>query len=664
MRKPTTSTTAEVADVCGIAGFWTSRGTPDGEHVLAGMTETLRHRGPDAGGIWLDERHGVGLGHRRLSIVDLSVDGAQPMTSASGRYRIVYNGEIYNTDELRAAVGERRWRGHSDTEVLLAAVDAWGLDAALARFAGMFGFALWDQQEHALHLVRDRLGIKPLYYAHVAGGIVFGSELRAVRAFPGVDLTLDREAVGAFLRFDYVPGPRSIHAGVRKLPPGCTLTLRAPDARPEPRRYWDAVAVARAGAEHGTLRRPDDVVDELEALLQRVVGEHLVADVPLGAFLSGGIDSSLVVALTRSASRARLRTFSIGFDDAAFDESAHARAVAESLGTEHTELRVTAEQALAVVPQLASLYDEPFADSSQVPTYLLSALTRQHVTVSLSGDGGDELFAGYTRYARNASVWSRVRGLPRPMRWGARRLARHVSEPALDRALTPLRALLPGRLGRYASGERVRAAAALAGAESDQAVYEQLFTHLDPASALVARDGGGGNGGVGASWSAMPTHLQRMMQWDIATYLPDDILVKVDRASMAVGLEARVPLLDHRVAEFALRLPPEVATLGGVPKWPLRQLLSRHVPRALFERPKMGFGVPLGTWLRGPLREWMCDLLSPDRVRRRGLVDPGVVERRLRDHLSGRVEYGFALWNLLMLEAWLAHQDQASPARS
>ena len=649
--------------MCGIAGFWTSRGTPESEHVLAAMTETLRHRGPDAGGTWMDEAAGVGLGHRRLSIVDLSVDGAQPMLSASGRYRIVYNGEVYNTAELRSAIGERRWRGHSDTEVLLAAIDAWGLDAAVARFAGMFAFALWDQQERALHLVRDRLGIKPLYYAHFPGGVVFGSEMRAVRGFPGVDLSLDRDAVSDFLRFDYVPGPRSIHAGVRKLPPGCTLTLPSAEARPEPRRYWDAVAIAREGAEHAAARRPDEVVDELESLLQRVVREHLMADVPLGAFLSGGIDSSLVVALTRAVSPHRLRTFSIGFDDAAFDESAHARAVAESLGTDHTELRVTADEALAVVPQLPTLYDEPFADSSQVPTYLLSALTRQHVTVSLSGDGGDELFAGYTRYARNASVWHRVRGLPRPMRWGAQRLVRHVSEPALDRALTPLRALLPRRLGRYASGERVRAAAALAAADSDRSVYEQLFTHLDPATALLSRGGVRASGGPGAAWGAMPTHLQRMMQWDIATYLPDDILVKVDRASMAVGLEARVPLLDHRVAEFALRLPPDMATLGGVPKWPLRQLLSRHIPRALFERPKMGFGVPLGAWLRGPLREWMRDLLAPERVRRRGLVDPGVVERRLRDHLSGRVEYGFALWNLLMLEAWMAHQEQAGVAR-
>ncbi len=649
--------------MCGIAGFWTSRGTPESARVLGAMTETLRHRGPDAGGTWMDEAAGVGLGHRRLSIVDLSIDGAQPMLSASGRYRIVYNGEVYNTAELRSAIGERRWRGHSDTEVLLAAIDAWGLDAAIARFAGMFAFALWDQQERALHLVRDRLGIKPLYYAHVAGGLVYGSEMRAVRGFPGVDLSLDPDAVGDFLRFDYVPGPRSIHAGVRKLPPGCTLTLRSAGARPEPRRYWDAVAIARESADDGVTRRPDAVVDELESLLQRVVREHLMADVPLGAFLSGGIDSSLVVALTRAVSPDRLRTFSIGFDDAAFDESAHARAVADALGTDHTELRVTAGEALAVVPQLPTLYDEPFADSSQVPTYLLSALTRQHVTVSLSGDGGDELFAGYTRYARNASVWRRVRGLPRPMRWGAQRLVRHVSEPALDRALTPLRALLPRRLGRYASGERVRAAAALAAADSDRSVYEQLFTHLDPSTALLSRGSVRANGGPGASWGAMPTHLQRMMQWDIATYLPDDILVKVDRASMAVGLEARVPLLDHRVAEFALRLPPDVATLGGVPKWPLRQLLSRHIPRALFERPKMGFGVPLGAWLRGPLREWMCDLLAPERVRRRGLVDPGVVERRLRDHLSGRVEYGFALWNLLMLEAWLAHQEQAGVAR-
>ena len=645
--------------MCGIAGFWTSRGTPESERVLARMTETLHHRGPDAGGMWLDEAAGVGLGHRRLSIVDLSVDGAQPMLSASGRYRIVYNGEVYNTAELRSAMGERRWRGHSDTEVLLAAIDAWGLEAAVARFAGMFAFALWDQQERALHLVRDRLGIKPLYYAHFPGGVVFGSEMRAVRGFPGVDLSLDRDAVSDFLRFDYVPGPRSIHAGVRKLPPGCTLTLPSAEARPEPRRYWDAVAIAREGAEHAAARRPDEVVDELESLLQRVVREHLMADVPLGAFLSGGIDSSLVVALTRAVSPHRLRTFSIGFDDAAFDESAHARAVAESLGTDHTELRVTADEALAVVPQLPTLYDEPFADSSQVPTYLLSALTRQHVTVSLSGDGGDELFAGYTRYARNAELWQRVRRLPSPVRWGARRFVRHVPEPLLDRTLGPLRAVLPRRLSRFASAERLRTAAALAGAESDRAVYEQLFTHLDPMTALVAPPHDGDDARqVGTSWSTMPTHLQRMMQWDIATYLPDDILVKVDRASMAVGLEARVPLLDHRVAEFALRLSPDIATRGGVPKWPLREVLARHVPRALFERPKMGFGVPLGAWLRGPLREWMCDLLAPDRMRRRGVVDAGVVSRRVREHLAGGVEHGFALWNLLMLEAWLAHQEQ------
>jgi asparagine synthase (glutamine-hydrolysing) len=650
--------------MCGVTGFWTRQRVNEAEHVLSRMTSTLEHRGPDAHGTWVDPTHGVALGHRRLSIVDLSVQGAQPMLSGGGRYRIVYNGELYNTAELRAALGGFRGRGHSDTEVLLAAIDRWGLTAALARFAGMFAFALWDVEAHELHLVRDRLGIKPLYYAHIPDGVVFGSELRAIQDFPGVDRTLDSHALSNFLRFDYIPGPRSIYAGVRKLAPGSLLTLRSAADRPEPVRYWDPVAIARDAAGAPTARRPEEVVDELEALLGHVVGEHLMADVPLGAFLSGGIDSSLVAALTRRASSTRLRTFSIGFDDAAFDESGHARAVAQSLDTEHTELRVTAADALAVVPSLPAIYDEPFADSSQIPTYLLSALTRQHVTVSLSGDGGDELFAGYTRYARNAAIWQRVSRLPGPMRWGARRFVRHVSEPVLDRALRPVRALLPRRLGRHASAARLRTAAALAGAETDRAVYEQLFTHLDPVTALVTPPGATNGRDVGRAWASMPTHLQRMMQWDIATYLPDDILVKVDRASMAVGLEARVPLLDHRVAEFALRLPPDVATRGGVPKWPLREVLARHVPRELFERPKMGFGVPLGAWLRGPLREWMQDLLSPERVRRRGIIDPGVVERRTREHLAGIAEHGFGLWNLLMLEAWLAEQESGGGARA
>ncbi len=657
--------------MCGITGF-IDRGADRGvsfEALLRRLTDTLAHRGPDDEGTWVDSEMGVGLGHRRLSILDLSPDGHQPMVSASGRYVIVFNGEVYNFAELRARLEASGYsfRGHSDTEVMLAAFEAWGVQRSVEQFVGMFAFGLWDRQERVLYLVRDRFGIKPLYYAEANEVFVFGSELKPLRAHPALDSQVDRDALVQFLRYGYVPAPRTIYEGICKLPPGCFLTVRESGAamHTELVPYWrlaDVVAEGRIAPFTGS---DSEAVDALESVLGEAVRLRMVADVPLGAFLSGGVDSSLVVALMQAQSNRPVRTFTIGFTDPRYDEAPHAKAVAEHLGTDHTELYVTQDDVLGVVPLLPHYYDEPFADSSQIPTYLVSELARRHVTVSLSGDGGDELFGGYNRHVRAPRLWQVLRGWPLPLR----RAGAHVIERAASVGdgvwMDRLNQVVPARYRVRLPAEKALKIAGLMDVESQEEMYDRLVSVWSaPEEAVI---GGGATvpprtgtelrgGGLEES--------ERMMYLDALTYLPDDILTKVDRATMAVSLEARVPMLDHRVAAFAWRLPATMKVRGDETKWLLRQLLDRYVPRPLIERPKMGFGIPIDAWLRGPLRAWAEDHLNEERLRAEGYLHPEPIRRKWKEHLSGKRNWQHELWSVLMFQAWLAHTESSVPAEA
>jgi asparagine synthase (glutamine-hydrolysing) len=639
--------------VCGIAGVIAGTSDLSGrslDSVATEMMTCLRHRGPDDNGLWIDADAGTALVHQRLSVVDLSSAGHQPMISANGRYVIILNGEIYNFQDIRKDLDGRdiRFRGHSDTEVILESIAAFGLDATLKRMIGMFAIALFDREDRTLTLIRDRLGIKPLYWAKFGSLFMFGSELKALRACPGWSPRIDRQAVAAFMRHNYIPAPHSIYQGVHKLEPGCVLTLRW-QREPVIERFWDARAVARHGLANPLAGSDAELTDRLEALLGDAVKRRMVADVPLGAFLSGGIDSSTVAALMQTANVGPVKTFSIGFDSPEFDEAPYAAAVARHLGTDHTELTVTSQQARDVIPLLPEMYDEPFADSSQIPTYLVSALTRRHVTVALSGDGGDELFSGYNRYQLTQRFWRWISLLPAPARHA---LATGLTALSPDR-WTSILSALPGGGRLPQIGDKLHKAAPVLRLGNADALYRRLVSHWDPAlvmpdvserpsvltDATVAAD--------------IPDLVRRMQFLDLVTYLPDDILTKVDRASMAVALEARVPLIDHRVVELSWQLPARMMTRNGVSKWILRQVLYRHVPPSLVERPKMGFGIPLGDWLRGPLRDWAENLLSEDRLKRSGFVDAKTVRQFWSDHLSGRRNWQYHLWDVLMLEAWL-----------
>jgi asparagine synthase (glutamine-hydrolysing) len=636
--------------MCGIAGVIASASSRDQlERNAIAMADSLAYRGPDDHGIWSDAEAGLALTHRRLSIVDLSPAGHQPMVSADGRFIITYNGEIYNFQDLRPDLEARgtKFRGHSDTEVMLEAFAVYGVEATVKRLIGMFTIGVWDRRERTLTLVRDRLGIKPLYWANFSGLFLFGSELKALRAHPGWTPRINRSAVAAFMRHNYIPAPHTIYEGVHKLEPGTILTLPW-NGEPKIERFWDARAIAHAGLADPLLADDSELTDRLEALLRDAVSRRMVADVPVGAFLSGGIDSSTVAALMKAANAGPVRTYTIGFELPGFDEAVHSAAVARHLGTDHTELTVTAKDALNVIPQLPNMYDEPFADSSQIPTYLVSAMTRRHVTVALSGDGGDELFAGYNRYQLTTRLWRSFALLPGPMR---RALAGMLTAVSADR-WTQMLSIAPAGMRPPQIGDKLHKFAAVLCAEGDTDLYRRLVTHWDPWRVVP-----GAAEAKGVLWDSkierdFPDLLERMQFLDLVTYLPDDILTKVDRASMAVALEARVPLIDHRVVEFAWRLPRAVKIRGGVSKWLLRQVLYRHVPKALVERPKMGFGIPLGDWLRGPLRGWADDLLAESRLRQAGLLDAARVRQIWDAHLNGRRNHEYMLWNVLMLEAW------------
>ena len=649
--------------MCGIAGFILGpggSGAVEARETLSSMGARIAHRGPDAWDLFFSDAVGVGLVHRRLSIQDLSPLGAQPMESASGRYLIVFNGEVYNFCTLRAELSAKGhyFRGHSDTEVMLAAMEQWGVESALARFSGMFAFAVWDRETGKLWLARDRMGEKPLYYGWWNGHFLFGSELKALRAFPGYAPSVDRNALTLLLKHNYIPAPYTVYEGTQKLPPAHCLVVdvNEPDAAVEPSPYWsleDAFACPLTAEKEG-------VVDALERCLGDVIQEQMVADVPLGAFLSGGIDSSTVVALMQQRASRPVKTFSIGFREEGYDEAQHAAAVAAHLGTEHTELYVNPADALDVIPDLPTIYDEPFADSSQIPTYLVSRMTRQHVTVALSGDGGDELFAGYDRYPGMARAWRKLHERP-----GVR--------AGLERATLALPDALAGPVARMMTKpQRILSREGLA----DKLLRERLTRHAptlqefyrqrigfwtDPAQVVL-----GGEEPEYALTRPLPDNIsklspiQQLMWLDMNSYLSDDILTKVDRAAMSVSLETRVPMLDHRVVEFALSLPVEWNLDGKVGKQVLRQLLYRHVPRELVDRPKQGFAVPVARWLRHELRDWAEALLEPNRLHQEGYFHAATVRRVWSDHLAERADYSAQLWGVLSFQAWLGEQRSSA----
>ncbi len=646
--------------MCGLAGFVDFSRAMSAENqavTCRRMTDTLEHRGPDDQGIWTDPAAGVALGHRRLSILDLSPHGHQPMASESGRYVIAYNGEIYNFAQLRAdMVGRHRFRGRSDTEVVLAGLEEWGVPATLERLDGMFALALWDTRERALWLARDRFGEKPLYYGLVGRSLVFASELKALRKFPGFTADIDRGALAQYMRFAYVPAPASIFRGIRKLPAAAFARFaRLDDVAAAPSRYFKLEEVAREGILHRFRGSDEEAKGELDALLRRTVASRMVSDVPLGAFLSGGIDSSLVVAMMQAAGRGKARTFTIGFREAAFDEAVSARAVAAHLGTDHTELYVSPAEALAVIPKLPTLYDEPFADESQIPTFLVSELARRHVTVALSGDGGDELFGGYNRYVWAESIWRRLEKLPLRGRSMLARALAHARPGAVDLAFTRMGPFLPPRLRQRTPGDKVQKLAEVLAATSADDLYLRLAsTWKDPDAIVYGHEPRHALLQDDASTSTIPDFAERMMCADTRTYLPDDILAKVDRAAMAVSLETRVPYLSADVARFAWTLPKQLRIRDGKGKWLLREVLARYVPRELFERPKMGFGVPIDSWLRGPLRDWAESALSESRLRDGGYLHPGPIRAKWAEHLSGRRSWQQHLWAVLMFQTWRA----------
>lgn len=622
------------------------------------MASTLTHRGPDDSGEWCDPAAGVAFGFRRLSIIDLSPAGHQPMISASGRYVIVFNGEIYNFSRIRKVLEDQNnaltFRGHSDTEVILAAIETWGVHRAVQQFIGMFAFALWDRRDRVLYLVRDRVGVKPLYYGWAGSAFLFGSELKAFRAHPDFRGQIDRDVLPLFLRHNCIPAPYSIYKGIRKLMPGCILEVDPARRTETIHRYWSASETARRGLEQPFRGDTEDALAELDALLRDAVGLRMIADVPLGVFLSGGVDSSTVTALMQAQSGRPVKTFSIGFHESAYNEAEHARAVAEHLGTEHTELYVTPAEAMAVIPRLPAIFDEPFADSSQIPTFLVSELSRRHVTVSLSGDGGDELFGGYNRYFWGRRFWKVAGGMLPMVRSAAARALTAASPQAWNRISDIVAPLLPKAFRYRTVGDKIWKMAALLNTESSQRLYEGLCSHWVPSDAAVVdgaepatllRDESMTNG--------IADFIDRMMLLDLVTYLPDDILVKVDRSSMAVSLEAREPLLDHRLIEFAWSLPRRMKIRGQEGKWLLRRILHRYVPKTLIERPKMGFGLPIDDWLRRGLRDWAENLLDERRIREEGFLNPEPVRAKWREHLSGTRNWQYHLWDVLMFQAWL-----------
>lgn len=650
--------------MCGIAGLLRGRSRDlDLASVLSDMTVAIRHRGPDDAGCWIDEENGVALGHRRLSILDPSAEGHQPMRSASARYVMVYNGEVYNFPELRRELEARgaHFRSTSDTEVILAAVDEWGVREAVRRLNGIFALALWDRQDKRLILARDHLGVKPLYYGWVQGQFVFGSELSALLPVPGFAGEIDRDAITLLLRYNCIPAPFSIYCGVRKLPPASILSLTARGSEGDEvvEAYWSLRTVAERGLVHAFVGSESAAIDALDEVLRRAVARQMISDVPLGAFLSGGVDSSVVVAMMQSQRSTPVQTFSLGFEDDAYNEAGYAARVAAHLGTDHSEMIVTPQDALDVIPLLPRIYDEPFSDSSQIPMYLVSKLARNTVKVSLSGDGGDELFAGYNRHVMGQGMWDQMRRVPLVLRRALAIGVHAVSPTNWDRGLSMARRVGSRFIQRRKIGYHAHKWASALEAKEPLDIYRRFVSHWNEPASVVRGAHEPRTLAFDESRVPLSRLTEDMMALDMVTYLPDDILVKVDRASMAVGLEARVPLLDLEVVEFAWQLPLQLKLRDGRGKYLLREVLYRYVPRELIDRPKAGFGVPIDAWLRGPLRGWAEELLSPTRLRDDGFFDVEVVRNLWNAHIQGRVDAQYHLWDVLMFQAW---RTDVSPA--
>jgi len=643
--------------MCGFAGFIdASPFLPSMEWpaILGRMGEAIMHRGPDDSGVWMDVDSGIGLSHRRLSVVDLSPAGHQPMVSASGRYVIAFNGEIYNHFDLRRQLDDQAWRGHSDTETLLAGFELWGIEQTLQRAVGMFAIALWDRNTRTLALARDRMGEKPLYYGWQGEVFLFGSELKALKQHPTFVGEVDRESLALYLRYCYIPMPRSIYSGIHKLAPGTLLRVGFKDRQlPEPVPFWSMKDAAERGQSEPFQGSDTEAVTALEVKLLDAVRLQQIADVPLGAFLSGGVDSSVIVALMQANSHRPVRTFTLGFQEAGYNEAEYAKAVAHYLGTDHTELYVTSTQAQAVIPHLATLYDEPFADSSQLPTYLVSQMARERVTVSLSGDAGDELFGGYNRYA-----WAtKILQYPRPLRKLLAEGLTVLSPSVWNQLFRGIAPLLPKSMRLVLPGDKAHKLAGILGAAGQAAIYRRLVsTWPVPATVVLGFNEPAALLDALSTWADVPEFEHRMMCLDTMSYLPDDILVKLDRAAMGVSLETRVPFLDHRVVEFAWQLPLSMKIRQSQGKWILRQVLFKYVPEQLLDRPKMGFGVPIDAWLRGPLRDWAEELLSGPRLRQEGFFNVGLVRQRWAEHLTGARNWQQQIWCVLMFQAWLDAQ--------
>ncbi|MBV8514088.1 MAG: asparagine synthase (glutamine-hydrolyzing) [Acidobacteria bacterium] len=648
--------------MCGITGFLDTSRTKSTEQLTLTarrMSTSLSHRGPEDEGVWVDPNVGIALGHRRLSIIDLSPMGHQPMHSASGRYVITFNGEIYNFKALRQELEQlgETFRGHSDTEIMLAAIARWGVEAALKKFNGMFAFGLWDREEQILYLSRDRAGEKPLYYGWAGKTLLFGSELKSLQQHPDFRGDIDRGAIAVFLRHNYIPAPHSIYKGIYKLPAGTVLAIRGFGSDASPKPYWSAKVAAEDGITNPFRGSEEEAVSQLDALLHDAVTMRMEADVPLGAFLSGGIDSSLIVAIMQANSKRPVKTFTIGFDNREYNEAEAAKLVAQHLGTEHTELYVTPEEAMAVIPRLPTLYDEPFADSSQIPTFLVSQLARRNVTVSLSGDGGDELFGGYTTYQWGRSVHQNIGWMPGPLKAGLAKTIKPLSKLDWNALLDGRQSVVPESLRSKDINKVLSKLTGILKVNEREALYWILLSYwMEPSSVVLGANEPLTQLTDSTKWAHIDDIMHVMMYLDTIMYLPDDILVKVDRASMGVSLESRVPLLDHRVIEFAWKLPIEMKVKGTLGKVPLRNLLYRYVPQQLVDRPKKGFGVPIHEWLRGPMRSWAEDLLDESRLKSEGFFAAKPIHQKWNEHVSGRRNWQAQLWAVLMFQAWLEQQ--------
>lgn len=639
--------------MCGITGFLNNKNKlPGMEGVISQMTEKLHHRGPDDGDVWLNQEDGVALGHRRLAIIDLSPHGHQPMHSQCGRYVIVYNGEVYNYLDLQKKLAAKGYtfKGHSDTEVILALIAEEGLEAALKQMSGMFAFALWDKKEKALHLARDRIGEKPLYYGLVNDALVFASELKAIRAYPDFKNSICSQSISLLLQYGYIPAPHSIYEKIYKLTPGTYLTITPTHLAqlPNPKTYWSAIEVAKEGLANPLQISDAEAVQHVDTLLSNIIKTRMISDVPFGAFLSGGIDSSVVAALMQANSERPIRTFTIGFNEKAYNEAEYAKAVANHLKTEHTELYVDSAQALAVIPNLPHIYDEPFADSSAIPTFLVSQLTKQHVTVCLSGDGGDEVFGGYNRYLLGKNIWKKLSLMPYPLRVVMRKILLSVSPAHWDRLLS---------FTRYPIiGDKLHKLASVVAVKSPDVLYNHLISQWKDTDSVVRHSSNYQKSEAPVSLLSQFEEwdfVEKMMVTDTISYLPDDIMVKVDRAGMAVSLESRAPYLDHQLIEFMWKLPLHMKIRNRETKWLLRQVLAKHVPNQLTDRQKMGFGIPLDSWLRGPLRDWAESLLDRNKIEQQGFLKPEPILQKWNEHLSGKRNWQYLLWTVLMFQAWL-----------